>query len=288
MVAKGSRKAWARPAFAAVVAMAASLGGCLADTATGYRPESLAGGFDDARIDDTSWRVGFSGNSFVAFETAETYFLYRSAEVALANGRDGFAIVRKSERQDERAKPRVEGVIQLLSGPVAAKAAQRFDARQVIDSLRPFVTGPKCNLGNICLDGWRASPAYGLFMRLTIYNLAPHAVVAAAGDETVAIDGPHGPKGWAGFAMLRYPREEEMWRLFIAAGPCTYIYEMPRDMTDAPWRADHPYNAYVPMQLAGDMSLNVVAPHSGPWDVEFVRLVSPNHREPIVPTRTCR
>ncbi|MEI9927041.1 MAG: hypothetical protein WDN44_04060 [Sphingomonas sp.] len=89
------------PKSARVAALALSAAGALAlgscETATPYQPASSPGsyhmGYSDQRLDDTHFRVGFSGNSLTARETVERYLLYRAAELTVQSGFDYFVLV---------------------------------------------------------------------------------------------------------------------------------------------------------------------------------------------------
>ncbi len=78
------------------MAALAALGGALAacQTATPYQPltknAAASGGYSEYRVDDTHWRVTFSGNSLTSRETVEKYLLYRAAELTLQQGYDWF------------------------------------------------------------------------------------------------------------------------------------------------------------------------------------------------------
>lgn len=103
----------------ALIAAAVLLAAC----ATGYQPSGLTGGFNTLELRPDVWRVSFGGNGFTSKETAQTYWLYRSAELALEKNYDGFEIL--SDMQfvmgappDDfggRAGPR--NAIAALSGP---------------------------------------------------------------------------------------------------------------------------------------------------------------------------
>src|SRR5205807_329950 len=71
------------------VAMAAVLCSC----ATKYEPSGLTGGFTSLELRPDVWRVSFSGNGHTTNETAQTYWLYRCAELALEKNYDGFEIL---------------------------------------------------------------------------------------------------------------------------------------------------------------------------------------------------
>ncbi len=81
--------------IAAAATAALALAGC--ETATPYQPltpgSASSGGYSDRQIEPNRWVVSFSGNSLTDRKTVETYLLYRSAELTLAQGYDWFAIV---------------------------------------------------------------------------------------------------------------------------------------------------------------------------------------------------
>jgi len=97
------------------------------------------------------FRVRFDGNIFTTFETAQTYALYRSAELTQENGFDGFEIV--SETQDPDGADRVASYstqIRLLKQPFKAAPPKVFDAAALKAALEPYVLGKKCDNGNVC------------------------------------------------------------------------------------------------------------------------------------------
>jgi len=81
----------------AVAALAGGLAAC--ETATPYQQlnpgNTSAGGYRDAKLDATHWRVTFSGNSMTSRETVERYLLYRAAELTVNQGNDWFEEVQK-------------------------------------------------------------------------------------------------------------------------------------------------------------------------------------------------
>ncbi len=84
-------------ALALTLSSAFALGSC--ETPTPYQaaesPGSQHMGYSDQRIDDTHFRVSFSGNSLTSRETVERYLLYRSAELTVQNGFDYFVLVNR-------------------------------------------------------------------------------------------------------------------------------------------------------------------------------------------------
>jgi len=84
-----------RPILAAIAALV--LSGCV--TATPYQPASKhtsAEGYTEQRLQDDRWRVTFSGNEVTSRQTVESYMLFRSAELTLANGYDWFETLDRS------------------------------------------------------------------------------------------------------------------------------------------------------------------------------------------------
>jgi len=65
----------------------------LASCATPYAPEGLTGGFDTQELRADVLRVRFDGNGYTSKETAQTYWLYRAAELTLEKGYAGFEIL---------------------------------------------------------------------------------------------------------------------------------------------------------------------------------------------------
>ena len=70
-------------------AVAVALTAC----ATPYVQQGLIGGFDAKDLGQDVYRVRFAGNSYTSRETVQTYWLYRSAELAVENGFTGFEIL---------------------------------------------------------------------------------------------------------------------------------------------------------------------------------------------------
>jgi len=65
-------------------------------TPTPYQPlasgNPVAGGYTDQLLDDTHFRVTFSGNDVTSRQQVETYLLYRAAELTAGKGFDWFEI----------------------------------------------------------------------------------------------------------------------------------------------------------------------------------------------------
>jgi hypothetical protein len=71
------------------IAVAAVVAAC----ATPYKENGIMGGFNVLELQQGVWRVSFQGNGYTNKETVQTYWLYRSAQLALEQGYDGFEIL---------------------------------------------------------------------------------------------------------------------------------------------------------------------------------------------------
>lgn len=94
-------------------AIALGLAACA--TPTPYQPNlrgnQTSGGFSEVRIAPDRFRVTFAGNSLTSRERVETYLLYRSAELTLANGFRTFQTVERDTERNTRvyAEPSLIG-----------------------------------------------------------------------------------------------------------------------------------------------------------------------------------
>lgn len=144
--------------------------GCVQPTV--YGPMDSQGGYDELRIEDDRFRVRFVGNSLTPRDRVEAYLLYRSAEIALENDHPGFLVVERSTepvtsfysvdhgtidrsryhygRSDLDFGARVEQVtpvtryeafaeILLVEPPFEGGTDRVYNARQVIDNLKPLI-----------------------------------------------------------------------------------------------------------------------------------------------------
>jgi len=66
--------------------------------ATMYQPHALTGGFEEAQMNENSFRVSFRGNGYTSTNRAEELTLLRSAELCLERGFPAFVLLR--ERTD--------------------------------------------------------------------------------------------------------------------------------------------------------------------------------------------
>ena len=163
-----------------ILLIAVSLSGC----ATPYQPSGITGGFSVLQIKDEVWRVRFGANGFTTRETAQTYWLYRAAELTPEQGYEGFELlsqiplVRSSHSDtvyanessflrvaagpvyipiysgNQQNHPLIEGDIRLLKKPFETTPPKIFDATLLRAVLDPHVRGTKCEMtsrsGNVC------------------------------------------------------------------------------------------------------------------------------------------
>lgn len=149
-------------------------------TATPYQPAGSGSeyGFSEQKIEDDRWRISFRGNALTERELVETFLLYRAAQVTVEQGFDHFIVVRDdTEKQTtysgtrpafygfgrpfpyygwgyrfdpfyddfdvrERNRYRAIAYIVLGSGPKPENQPTAYDARQVLENLRPVVEQP--------------------------------------------------------------------------------------------------------------------------------------------------
>lgn len=81
-----------------------ALAGCALSKPTPYAPVTAKNdyGYSDTKIDDRSWRVSVNGNVQTPRELVENQLLYRSAEIALANGATGFVVLDRDTEEKSR------------------------------------------------------------------------------------------------------------------------------------------------------------------------------------------
>jgi hypothetical protein len=145
--------------------MAFAVSIALAACASAYGPSTLTGGFEQRQLSEGVWRVTYNGNGYTTEETVQTYWLYRSAELALEQGYDGFQIISDVELiaapapdadaslipivESGLGKPYMVADIRLLRAPLPEQGRYVFDAAALKAFLEPYVTGELCN-SNVC------------------------------------------------------------------------------------------------------------------------------------------
>lgn len=150
------------------------LGGC----ASPYSDAGITGGYTEQQLEPGIWRVMFAGNGFTTPESVQTFWLYRCAELALAQHYQGFEILsdlrlvsyERGTQDDaqlipvhggggyvyipiyiaDSAKPYLAADIRLLNQPFTPQAPKSFDAAALKATLQPLVEGKLCDNGNVC------------------------------------------------------------------------------------------------------------------------------------------
>ncbi|MBV9190599.1 MAG: hypothetical protein JO292_10005 [Betaproteobacteria bacterium] len=124
----------------------AALSGC---QATQYRRATPAGGFGEIQLEGDIWRIRFTHNAFTTRETAQSYWLYRAAELTISKGYDGFEVVSQLGRVrsygdalSKRSVFVIEGEIRMLKEPFESVPPKTYNAEALISVLNPYVNGP--------------------------------------------------------------------------------------------------------------------------------------------------
>lgn len=144
----------------AMAILLTGLGGC----ATKYQEQGFTGGFAEREVREGVWLLAYGGNGFTNYETVQTYWLYRAAELTVDKGYDGFEIVSDMQLSalapragfipaqiytNRDAKPHLMGEIRMLRKPLDARPPKTFDAAALKAALEPRVKGELCG-GNVC------------------------------------------------------------------------------------------------------------------------------------------
>lgn len=87
-----------------------ALAACAGAKPTAYGPKTAESdyGYREERIDESTWRVVVAGNSRTERGLVENQLLYRAAELALANGADGFVVLERDVERDVRYQTRYD------------------------------------------------------------------------------------------------------------------------------------------------------------------------------------
>jgi hypothetical protein len=137
------------------------LGLVLCACATGYQPSSFTGGYTDTKTSQEVWTIRYGGNGFTTAETVQTFWLFHTAELTLAQGYNGFRILSPLDMASGRSttelpvdlglvgKPSLTLSIMLLKNPFVPKPPVVFDAAALKARLEPLVKGGLCE-GNVC------------------------------------------------------------------------------------------------------------------------------------------
>ena len=142
--------------------------------ATPYQSNGFGGGWKVTELEPGIWRVSFNGNGYTSRETAQTYWLYRSAELTVEQGFDGFQVLSSMQFSSPGSPsdkvrlaasgggiifipsagpiyaPAFQGDIRLLKLPFQTTPGKVFNAAELKNELDPYVNGAKCGINNVC------------------------------------------------------------------------------------------------------------------------------------------
>ncbi len=132
-------------------------------------------GYKNQRLNGDVWRVSYTGNGYTTHETAQTYWLYRCAELSIEQGFDGFEILSDLHLVEQADRPirlaathsvpifipmyggysradvgYLSGDIRLIKKPFDAAPPKIYDAVELKKTLEVYVTGEKCSMQNVC------------------------------------------------------------------------------------------------------------------------------------------
>ena len=124
-----------------------ALAGC---QATQYQSAAPRDGFGEVQLDASIWRIRFMHNAFTTRETAQSYWLYRAAELAMSKGYDGFEVLSLSGRTrsagdglGRSSALLIEGEIRLLKKPFESIPPKTYNAEALRAVLDPYVAGAR-------------------------------------------------------------------------------------------------------------------------------------------------
>lgn len=124
--------------------------GCAGPTEYVQRGTDWKGGYEDVRLKDDLFIVGFSANAHTSYQQAETYLLYRCAEVTHQAGYDHFIVVEGHDtstafavaagsagvaQATSQSKPRLHFKIRVGRGPAPAGNDDAYDAMATLRRL---------------------------------------------------------------------------------------------------------------------------------------------------------
>lgn len=81
-----------------------ALAACKAAKPTAYGPVTGKSeyGYSETRLADDTWRVQVAGNSKTSRDLVENQLLYRAAEIAVAQGAEGFVVLERDTERDSQ------------------------------------------------------------------------------------------------------------------------------------------------------------------------------------------
>lgn len=154
------------------LALCVGLSACA--TVTPYQPLTQGQGYAEQKLEDTRYRVSFSGNDLTPRQTVENYLLFRAAELTLEQGHDYFILLSPSTETETRYTQNVnllgsygvygwyprsylgagvstsvpttqyeaQAYVLMRSGKKPPRDDRAFDARQIKKNLEPQILRP--------------------------------------------------------------------------------------------------------------------------------------------------
>ena len=129
------------------VLLIAALSGC---QATQYQQAAPRDGFGEVEFEGNIWRIRFMHNAFTTRETAQSYWLYRAAELAMSKGYDGFEVLSLGGRArsagdglSRNSSLVIEGDIRMLKKPFESVPPKTYNAEALKAVLEPYVAAAK-------------------------------------------------------------------------------------------------------------------------------------------------
>jgi hypothetical protein len=168
----------------------------LAACATQYSQEGFTGGFDVKDLGQDVYRVRFSGNGYTSRETVQTYWLYRSAQLAVESGFTGFEILSDMSFVMQRRAPE--------DGPWDAPGAIGAGSKYTRIPVSPN------DLANTSTtqSGEKDTVAHGLDERIRVAGTVPIFVYTGGSAPRASMEGD--------IHLLRRPVESTPPKLFNA------------------------------------------------------------------------
>lgn len=124
-----------------------ALAGC---QATQYQSAAPRDGFGEVQLDANIWRIRFMHNAFTTRETAQSYWLYRAAELAMSKGYDGFEVLSLGGRTrsagdglGRSSALLIEGEIRFLKKPFESIPPKTYNAAALRAVLDPYVASAR-------------------------------------------------------------------------------------------------------------------------------------------------
>lgn len=108
-----------------------ALAGCMA----AYQPDGMGGGYTDEKLDEDTYLVSFRGNGYTPEGAVLKYFLYRCAELTLAQGYAYFELYAPPSRPSVDAMWRYRAIVRMYPKEILFRTRTLFSASEVMADL---------------------------------------------------------------------------------------------------------------------------------------------------------